>query len=442
MAYGGGVASYGTFFECDTLGSFTKKWDFSYAPNGGNPGKALCLAADGKLYGMTTTGGTNNGGVIFSFDPNLLVYKVIYNFSQSTGAGPYGSLIQSSNGLLYGMTYGGGAHSGGVIFSCDTSGSPYTDLYDFSYTSGGVTPHGVLLAAANNKLYGLTESGGTGGYGELFSYKISSHTYTPLYPFSSDRAPYGSLMQANNGKLYGMTLNGGSGDGAIFNYDTIAGYTHMLSFGFSDGELPNDNLYQASNNLIYGLAQGGGTHSSGVLFSIDTAKAFTFTQLYNFNAPTGGGPEGTVMEASDGKLYGLTVGGGTGNAGVVFQYDMGSNTYTVMHNFNGYDGNNPNASLIEVAPIITGTKQVQTNVAVNLYPNPNHGVFNVAIKNYQLGINNRVEIYNMLGEKIKSEELRVKNTRIDISNQPGGIYMYRVKGTNGESIATGKFIIE
>src|SRR5580700_8469218 len=60
--------------------------------------------ADGKLYSMTTYGGTNGYGAIFSLDPLTANFTVLYDFNNNAGANPFGSLVQLPSGLLYGLT--------------------------------------------------------------------------------------------------------------------------------------------------------------------------------------------------------------------------------------------------------------------------------------------------------------------------------------------------
>ena len=88
-------------------------------------------ATDGKLYGMTSRGGSLGYGVIFSFDPSSATYTKLHDFDSTNGANPTGSLMQASDGKLYGLTRNGGptltnpdyGRRGdyGVIFSYDPS---------------------------------------------------------------------------------------------------------------------------------------------------------------------------------------------------------------------------------------------------------------------------------------------------------------------------------
>jgi uncharacterized repeat protein (TIGR03803 family) len=73
-------------------------------------------APNGKLYGLTTQGGTSDKGTVFEYDPVTFDYAVKYSFTGTKGATPYGSLALSYNGKLYGMTSKGGGSDLGVLF--------------------------------------------------------------------------------------------------------------------------------------------------------------------------------------------------------------------------------------------------------------------------------------------------------------------------------------
>src|SRR4051812_36183398 len=112
--YGGQAAGSISKFESAT-NNLTSVFNFPNSPY--NPIGALVQAGNGKLYGMTSAGGTSDEGAIFSFDPTTNAKVDLVNFNSANGALPGGSMILASNGKLYGMTSAGGAGNVGVIFS-------------------------------------------------------------------------------------------------------------------------------------------------------------------------------------------------------------------------------------------------------------------------------------------------------------------------------------
>src|SRR4051812_615457 len=104
------------------------------------------------LYGTVSDGEKSGGGAIIKFIPATDNLKVVKSF-ESIGIHPTGSLVQASNGKLYG-TANGGRNGNGVIFSYDPSTFTYTILKDFG--SDGISPCGSLIQASDGKLYGMT----------------------------------------------------------------------------------------------------------------------------------------------------------------------------------------------------------------------------------------------------------------------------------------------
>ena len=70
--------------------------------DGDSPSGSLIQASDGKLYGMTEIGGANALGVLFQYDPATAGYTKKIDFG--VAANPFGSLVQATDGKLYGMT--------------------------------------------------------------------------------------------------------------------------------------------------------------------------------------------------------------------------------------------------------------------------------------------------------------------------------------------------
>jgi uncharacterized repeat protein (TIGR03803 family) len=357
MTLGGGVNDMGVLFQYDPATStYSKKLDFDGINNGSKPWASLIQTTDGKIYGMTNEGGENNLGVLFQYDPATSVYSKKLDFDGSNGSYPTGSLMQASNGKLYGLTGSGGENYMGVLFQFDPATSVYSKKLDFEGSSNGSYPSGSLIEASDGNLYGLTESGGVNNYGVLFQYKTTTSIFTKKLNFDGDdngSYPLGSLMEASDGKLYGMTKAGGTNyQGVIFQYDVSAS-TAIKKFDFagtSNGSNPFGSLIQALDGMLYATTNSGGPNDKGVLFQYNPATS-TYTKKFNFEeAIHGSYPLGTLIQASDGMLYGMTDRGGANNMGTLFQYNPITSTYTVKVDFAGAsNGRDPQGSLMQAS---------------------------------------------------------------------------------------------
>jgi uncharacterized repeat protein (TIGR03803 family) len=353
-----GLYGYGVLFEYDPVTSVcTKKIDFDDISKGSQPVSALFKASNGKLYGMTTTGGVYGFygyGVLFEFDPSTSVFIKKIDFSiTSNGSQPSGTLVQSANGKLYGMTSKCGNKFNGVLFEIDPSNSSFVNKIDFDRNTNGCSPTGSLLKASNGKLYGMNGLGGLYDLGTIFEYDPVTSVFNKLFDFSdtsTGRYPSGSLFQSSNGKLYGMTYSGGVNDfGVLFEYDPATSvFSKKLDFDASIGAHPYGSLIEASNGKLYGLTLFGGNNYYGVLFEYDPATS-TYSKKIDFNATSNGkNPYGSLMEATNGKLYGLTCAGGNNDKGVLFEYNPATGAFIKRIDFVGItNGSNPYGSLIQ-----------------------------------------------------------------------------------------------
>ena len=342
MTSGGGINQDGNIFQYDpSTSTYTEKFSFDDENSGLFPTGSLTLASDGMLYGMTQNGGDYEYGVLFRFDPATSTFTTMHKFQflPDDGANPDGSLIQASDGKLYGMTYGGGSNNSGILFQFDPVSLIYTNLLNFGDVSDGTGPEGSLLQATDGKLYGMTFQGGINNLGILFQFDPATSTYAKMLDFdgaSNGANPYGSLMQASDAKLYGMTFAGGANNiGVLFQFDPAAStYTKELDFaGASNGGHAFGDLMQASDGKLYGVIAGGGIHNTGVLFQYDPSTS-TFTKTFDFNSyDSGAGPWGSLMQASDGELYGMTNIGGITNYGTLFQYAPSTSAFAKQIDF-------------------------------------------------------------------------------------------------------------
>ncbi len=356
--YQGGLNGFGVLFQFDAAtSSYSNKLDFDRSTNGSNPQAGLTLAADGNLYGMTNAGGVANMGVLFQYvtSSSGFVKKLDFDYAV-TGNNPYGSLVKAADGKLYGLAYGGGASNMGVLFQLDPANSTYAKMFDFDGAASGSSPQGSLVQASDGNLYGMTYGGGANGMGILFQYNPLSAVCSKLFDFAgtaNGSYPYGSLIQASDGKLYGMTYSGGLNDmGVLFQFDPLSSvFTDMLDFaGAASGENPLGSLVQASDGGLYGMTYSGGTNNLGVLFRFDPASS-AYLKKIDFNGTSNGNnPQGNLIQARDGNLYGMTSEGGATNQGVLFQFNPLTEVYTDEIDFDGTTkGQFPYGSLMQAS---------------------------------------------------------------------------------------------
>jgi uncharacterized repeat protein (TIGR03803 family) len=185
----------------------------------------LLLGIDGNLYGTTLGGGTYNSGTVFQFSPSAKTIKTL--FSLHTEWSPLGPLAQGVDGALYGTTGSGGTGDGGCVFRVTTSGS-YKVLYEFtvSGTTDGRYPQTGVVQGSDGFLYGVASDGGANGFGTLFKVSTTGTGFTDLYDFqtATGDTPSSPLLLHTNGTLYGETFHGGTN----IPYGTIFSFTNKL----------------------------------------------------------------------------------------------------------------------------------------------------------------------------------------------------------------------
>jgi uncharacterized repeat protein (TIGR03803 family) len=200
---------------------------------------------------------------------------VLHSFDWTDGADPNAGLVQGVNGNLYGTaTYGGAAGNcqyacAGTIFEI-TAGGTYHLLYQFcslANCADGLYPYATLLQATNGNLYGTTNAGGANGAGTVFEITPSGRL-TTLHSFCSERgcadgdSPTAALIEGTDHNFYGTTVGGGRHLGGTVFKITPAGKLITL-YGFcaldlcADGESPHGGLVQGSDGNFYGTTTLG-----------------------------------------------------------------------------------------------------------------------------------------------------------------------------------------
>ncbi|CAN5218018.1 hypothetical protein BH09BAC5_BH09BAC5_26450 [soil metagenome] len=439
--FGGGNNSHGAIIKINGNGTgYATEYSFTGLNGAGLYPRGSLLYSDSLLYGMTYSGGQYGIGMIFGFDPITGNETTLFNFNDTLGENPQGNLILADDGKLYGMSTSGGDYDQGVIFSFDIASNTYSDEYNFD-TLNGEFPLGSLVQANDGKLYGMTVQGGIYDDGIIFSFDPVNNVFLKLFEFNITlgKYPVGSLCQATNGKLYGMTSHGGSNDlGVLFSFDPVTNiFTKYHDFIHSTGKFPLGSLIQASNGKLYGTTEYGGTTDDGVIFSFNPFDS-TYADIHNCNIYTGTNPIGSLVQASDGELYGMTYVGGANNDGTVFQFNTSGNIYTKIFDFTSNTGLAPWGDLVELNPAVNGIENlIETNL-FTLSPNPSNGEF---ILNGNFKEKSVIEIFDMWGQKVFEKEIPNGEQTLQINlNLNEAIYSYRI--TNSETVLkSGEFII-
>lgn len=161
----------------------------------------------------------------------------------------------------------------GTVFKISNlSNSPIeTVIHDFGSGEDGSGSLTSLVQSSDGSLYGTTP----GAVAQVFriSNPATSPGFSVIYRFTEESADFASsLIQASDGALYGTTANGRVGAGTIFkitNPATSPAESVIYRFtGGSDGGGPEAALIQASDGKLYGTALGGSA-GAGVVFSLD-----------------------------------------------------------------------------------------------------------------------------------------------------------------------------
>ncbi|HEY6273837.1 MAG TPA: choice-of-anchor tandem repeat GloVer-containing protein [Terriglobales bacterium] len=295
------------------------------------------------------------------------LFKTLFQFDNTDGGDPSAALVQGTDGSFYGTTIAGGANDDGTVFKITPQGI-LTTLHSFDITEG-YAPEASMVLGADGNFYGTTDAGGAylsacNGYGCGTIFKITpGGALTTLYSFCAqagcpDGNRPGALVQGADGNFYGTTEYGGSDScpntcGTVFKITPTGVFTGLYKFTPADGFYPSllAGLVQASDGNFYGTTQEGGSvpchgGACGTVFRITPEGVLTSLHSFTDSGAEGAGPSGTLIQATDGNLYGTTGGGGHGQdcfhggCGTVFKITL-QGVYTTLADLNITDGSGP-----------------------------------------------------------------------------------------------------
>jgi uncharacterized repeat protein (TIGR03803 family) len=130
----------------------------------------LVAAPSGNVYGSTSTGGANRYGTIFKITPSGTL-TTLYSFCAQSGCAdgqsPTATLVQATNGYLYGTTSGGGTNGDGTVFALSTGQAPFVETRP---TIGKVGEAVTIIG------YGLTDATSVTFNGIPAAFKVDAST--------------------------------------------------------------------------------------------------------------------------------------------------------------------------------------------------------------------------------------------------------------------------
>lgn len=375
--YSGGSNNFGTIFRISASGQLTTIYEFN---NQRYPTSELVWGPDGNLYGATRGGEYAVGSSVFKMSPEGVMW--FYSFPVKNPESP---LLLNSDGQFYGTCIRGGAWDLGFCFSFDLNGT-FKRLFDFSSGMGNVVgskPQTKLIEGSDGSLYGTTREGGLHGLGTI--YRLTKQETIEFHPTtgSSGMRPAGTLAvdqdftffgastewpghvyKWNQGQLqtiFNLSSHGMSGarnlcltsDGNLIGTaysDFSGGPAHHPGFvykinkegailfktAFDDltGKWPESGVIRCSDGNYYGTTRSGGAFNLGSIYSV--SESGEITNLVSFTGNTGpykGATPGPVMQASNGRLYGMTgivPGGGVVEFGTIYEFNINNRSFETL----------------------------------------------------------------------------------------------------------------
>jgi uncharacterized repeat protein (TIGR03803 family) len=325
----------GVVFQLTPQGTYSIIHSFqdgSVANDGRGPQGGLIVGSDGYLYGTTVYGGMYNGGTVFKMT-TAGVETILYHFGGQTNDGlyPVAALVQGSDGTLYGTTDYGGVSGDGTVFKVTLQGQE-TILHSFSNSPDGRLAAYSVVIGPDENIYGTTPLGGTASGGILFRITPQG-AYTILHQFgdgtvANDGTSPNALTVGVDGNLYGTTFTGGTSIYYGTAYRMTLNGTETILHNFWDGSTANDadglnaGLFQADDGNFYGVSYNSeAPQNAGTVFRMTPQGAVTILYVFGV-APDGQNPNGSLLKAADGALYGTALNGGAYSGGTIFKLSL------------------------------------------------------------------------------------------------------------------------
>jgi uncharacterized repeat protein (TIGR03803 family) len=306
---GRSILPFGMIFKIWSLTaavSFEELHSFDDTAPGSDSGYSpvsVIQASDGNLYGTTRFGGANQKGTIFKTTLDG-AFSTLLSFNGTNGAQPEAGLTEGTDGNFYGTTRGGGRNDVGTAFRLTPQGELTTLL---SLSAGSTLRVSGLLLAKDGNFYG-TSLGVLGAFAGEYVFKMTPNgklTQFHLFDRASGVHALNGLVQGRDGNFYGTCGSGPSTNlGMVFRLAPDGTATELAYFNGANGNGPVGALVERDDGSFYGATGFGGPDNKGTVFKVTPDG--TLTTLAFFSSEYSGGPYIGLFKAGDGNLYGMT----------------------------------------------------------------------------------------------------------------------------------------
>jgi hypothetical protein len=426
----------------------TTRWaKQSKSVESGGIGTAYSIATDG--FGDVYITGTMDGNIAFDADTLKLPWSGAFLVKYNTTGNVLWAKNDTSVSSYYtvdalsvsadnnGNSYVGGHYVGSIIFDKDTL--PLTPVTKMNAFLVKFDPNGNVLWAWSPAMptdWGKStiNSVSSDGYGNVYvtgtfskgTISFGSYLLGPasrITPFLAKFNPGGNISWAQ--QAYELDNNAWSASSvAIDNFNN--GYILMENSGSNNSlsiKLGDDTIQFNSGGFF-----------ADALMQFDSAGSVKCGTMFR----EGMEDDGDAICVSPSGQYVYVAGDVDELSEAIVGIDTLKNSsnnaeYSFIGNWQPC--NNINEGINEVK----GESE-----KVKVYPNPSNGVFTIALVGAQNFVPATIEVYNVMGEKVLTEILHsVQDDKvINLTEQPSGVYLYRVIAEDGSLVGEGKMVIQ
>jgi hypothetical protein len=327
---------------------------------------------------------------------------VLTGFTTSFGDTVYGDIyvvkVDSAGNFKWGRSVGGGSYEVGSGIAATKDGGCIATGYTNSYGAGASDVYIIKLDSVGNVKWTKVIGGKNDDYGN-----------------SIVQTADGGYAVSGLTSSFNDTINS---DAYLVKLDAGGNVKWTKTYGGNE----NDESNSLVQTFDWGYALAGETNSFGAgNFDMYLVKTDSNGGSCSSHSAGGAVTSGGMVDS----------GGVVVNGGAITSVDSGR-----VSNGGIYTN---------VCSVITSVNDITPEEnGIEVYPNPSNGVFIFQANSQWLLANSKVEVYNVLGEKVYAQSFNIQNSefKIDLIGQPNGIYIYKVVDKSGTIIARGKLVVE